>query len=65
MASHVLGKRLLLRLGLVVSSSMVTSSHSRGGGASVASTFATTFASLHSIREALGFMGADRSSSSR
>jgi putative transposase len=29
---------------------MVTS-HSRGGGASVASTFATTFASLRSIRE--------------
>jgi hypothetical protein len=33
---------------------MVTSSHSCGGGASVASTFATTFASLRSIREALG-----------
>jgi hypothetical protein len=35
------------------SSSIMTGSHSRGGGASVAS----TFASMRSIREALGFMG--------
>src|SRR5262249_5300625 len=64
MAGHMLGERLLFFFFTVASSSMssmMADRHFRGGGTSLAS----TFASIRSNREALGFMGAGPSRAQR